>query len=110
MANRIPATNIQTRAGPPVFDAQTFLSEAGEGRILTDYKKNERVFQQGDAADAVFYIQRGKVKLTVVSTQGKEAVIAILGSGDFFGEACLVNHSRRVATATTLSDCAILRL
>ncbi len=65
---------------------------------------------QGDPADAIFYIQKGKIKLTVVSKQGKEAVVAILGAGDFFGEGCLAGQSLRMASATTLSECSIMRL
>jgi CRP/FNR family cyclic AMP-dependent transcriptional regulator len=68
------------------FDPKSFLAEAGKGRALTAYEKNQTVFSQGDPADAIFYIQRGKIKLTVVSRGGKEAVVALLGAGDFFGE------------------------
>jgi len=72
------------------FDPKLFLAKIGEGRSLADYRKNQNVFAQGDNADAVFYIQKGRVKLTVVSRQGKEAVIAILGvDNPFFGEGCL---------------------
>jgi CRP/FNR family transcriptional regulator, cyclic AMP receptor protein len=70
---------------PVKFDPKTFLAEAGKGRALTDYRKNQVVFSQGDSADAIFYIQKGKIKLTVVSKQGKEAVVAILSASDFFG-------------------------
>ena len=69
------------------FDPKTFLAKVGEGRSIGSYSKDQVVFSQGDPADAVFYIQKGKVKITVVSEQGKEAVVAILGVGDFFGEA-----------------------
>jgi CRP/FNR family transcriptional regulator, cyclic AMP receptor protein len=88
----------------------TFLAKVGEGRSLLDYPKQRVVFAQGDKADAVFYLRHGKVKLTVVSTQGKEAVVALLGEGEFFGEGCLVAQPLRMATATTLTPCAILRL
>jgi len=81
------------RANIRPFDPQAFLAKVGKGRTLTDYKKNQRVFSQGDPADAVFYIQTGKLKLTVVSKQGKEAVVAILEAGDFFGEGCLAGQS-----------------
>ena len=67
------------------FDPKTFLAKVGEGRSIDSYSKDQVVFSQGDPADAVFYIQKGKVKVTVVSEQGKEAVVAILGAGDFFG-------------------------
>src|SRR5579864_1918073 len=93
-----------------VFDPKTFLARAEKGRTLVDYRKNGKVFAQGDAADSVFYIQKGKIKLTVVSQHGKEAVVAILGAGDFFGEGCLAGQPQRMASATTLSDCSITRL
>jgi CRP-like cAMP-binding protein len=92
------------------FDPKGFLARADKGRTLSDYLKNYKVFLQGDQADAIFYIQKGKIKLTVVSKQGKEAVVAILGSGDFFGEGCLAGQSQRMASATTMSDCSIMRL
>jgi CRP/FNR family cyclic AMP-dependent transcriptional regulator len=92
------------------FDAKGFLAKADKGRTLADYLKNCKVFLQGDQADAIFYIQKGKIKLTVVSKQGKEAVVAILGVGDFFGEGCLAGQSQRMASAATMSDCSIMRL
>jgi CRP/FNR family transcriptional regulator, cyclic AMP receptor protein len=93
-----------------VFDPQTFLAKAGEGKTISKYRKNQVVFSQGDAADAVFYIQQGKVKLTVVSEQGKEAVIAILGPGQFFGEGCLNGHLLRIATTRAIVESTITRL
>ena len=92
------------------FDPKAFLAVAGKGRALTDYRKDQVVFSQGDSADSIFYIQKGKIKLTVVSHEGKEAVVAILGAGDFFGEGCLAGQSLRMATATTMSECSIVRL
>jgi CRP/FNR family transcriptional regulator, cyclic AMP receptor protein len=92
------------------FDPQVFLARANGGRTIARYGKNDRVFVQGDPADAIYYIQDGKVKLTVVSQQGKEAVVAILGPSDFFGEGCLAGQLVRMATATALSDCSILKL
>jgi CRP/FNR family cyclic AMP-dependent transcriptional regulator len=92
------------------FDPKSFLSKVGEGRTIADYHKNQIIFSQGDPADAVFYVQTGKVKLTVVSKQGKEAVIGLLGPGDFFGEACLAGQLLRMATAVALSECLIVRL
>jgi len=92
------------------FDVNTFLARIGEGRSLVEYPKDRVVFAQGDKADAVFYLRKGKVKLTVVSTQGKEAVVAILGEGEFFGEGCLVAQPLRMATAATLTPCSILRV
>jgi CRP/FNR family transcriptional regulator, cyclic AMP receptor protein len=92
------------------FDAQDFLARAGKGRTLKGYPKNHPIFSQGDPADAVFYIQEGKIKLTVLSQRGNEAVIAILGAGDFFGEGCLASQPLRRASATAMSECSILRL
>jgi CRP/FNR family transcriptional regulator, cyclic AMP receptor protein len=92
------------------FDPKAFLAKADKGRTLADYQKGDKVFLQGDPADAIFYIQKGKIKLTVVSHQGKEAVVAILGLGDFFGEGCLAGQPQRMASATTMSDCSIMRL
>src|ERR1700727_261539 len=92
------------------FDPNVFLAQTGTGRALADYAKNHQVFLQGDQADAIFYIQKGKVKLTVVSKQGKEAVVALLGSGDFFGEGCLAGQPLRMASAVTLSNRTVMKL
>ena len=97
---------MKTKAKRP-FD---FLTEVGEGMAIADYRKNQKVFSQGDPADAIFYIQNGKVKLTVISQQGKEAVVGILGTGDFFGEGCLAGQPLRMSTVTAMSQCAIVRL
>jgi CRP/FNR family transcriptional regulator, cyclic AMP receptor protein len=93
-----------------VFEPKAFLAKVGKGRTLSDYEKNQRIFSQGDPADAIFYIQTGKVKLTVVSKQGKEAVVAILGADEFFGEGCLAGQVLRMASATGMSECSIMRL
>jgi CRP/FNR family transcriptional regulator, cyclic AMP receptor protein len=92
------------------FDPKSFLAKVGEGRSIDTYRKDQIVFSQGDPADAVFYIQKGKVKLTVVSEQGKEAVVAILGTNDFLGEGCLAGQALRIATVVTMTDSAIVRL
>jgi CRP/FNR family cyclic AMP-dependent transcriptional regulator len=92
------------------FDPKKFLAKVGEGKSIAKYQKDQTVFAQGDVADAVFYIQRGKLKLTVISEQGKEAVIAILGPGHFFGEGCLNGHGLRVATTTAMDECLITRI
>ena len=92
------------------FDPKEFLAKAGEGKTISKYRKDQIVFSQGQVADAVFYIQEGKVKLTVVSEQGKEAVIAILGPGHFFGEGCLNGHPLRIATTRAMDACVITRL
>jgi CRP/FNR family transcriptional regulator, cyclic AMP receptor protein len=94
----------------PPFDPKSFLAMVGEGRGIGEYHKGEIVFSQGDPADAVFYIQSGKVKVTVVSEQGKEAVVAMLGTNDFFGEGCLAGQARRIATVATIMDSVIVRL
>jgi CRP/FNR family cyclic AMP-dependent transcriptional regulator len=94
----------------PHFDPKVFLERADKGRTLSAYPKNQAIFLQGEKADAIFYIQKGKVKLTVVSHQGKEAVVALLGPGDFFGEGCLAGQALRIATAATMSECSIMRL
>jgi CRP/FNR family transcriptional regulator, cyclic AMP receptor protein len=92
------------------FDAQTFLSKLSGGKAAAKYAIRKSIFRQGEACDSLFYIEEGKVKLTVVSARGKEAVVAILGPGDFLGEECLAGQVRRFSTASTLSDCAILRI
>jgi CRP/FNR family transcriptional regulator, cyclic AMP receptor protein len=89
------------------FDPKSFLAKVGAGKTLLEFHKNQHVFKQGDVADTVFYIQKGKVKLTVLSDQGKEAVVAILESGQFFGEGCMNGHSPRIATTKALEDCLI---
>jgi len=94
----------------PPFDLKVFLANARCGRTGAEYRTNSRIFVQGDTADAVFYINEGKVKLTVLSKQGKEAVIAILGAGDFFGEGCLAGQPVRMGTAVSMSLCSITKL
>jgi CRP/FNR family cyclic AMP-dependent transcriptional regulator len=92
------------------FDPKTFLAKVGEGKTISKYRKDQIVFSQGQVADAVFYIQKGKIKLTVLSEHGKEAVVAILGAGDFFGEGCLNGHPLRIATTRAMDECTITRL
>jgi CRP/FNR family transcriptional regulator, cyclic AMP receptor protein len=94
----------------PSFDPKSFLAKVGEGRSIGKYGKDQIVFSQGEPADAVFYIQKGKTKLTVVSEQGKEAVVAILGPDEFCGEGCLAGQPRRMATAMAMTECEIMRL
>ena len=96
--------------GKTLFDPQMFLAKVGEGKTISKYRKNQTIFSQGQVADAVFYIQKGKVKLTVISEQGKEAVVAIVGPGDFFGEGCLTGHPLRIATTRSMDECVITRL
>jgi CRP/FNR family transcriptional regulator, cyclic AMP receptor protein len=89
------------------FDPKVFLAKVGTGKGFLYLKANQNAFDQGDVADAVFYIQEGRIKLTVLSEQGKEAVIAILEPGQFFGEGCMNGQKLRLSTATTLEDCLI---
>ena len=100
---------MKRKAKPP-FDSKTFLAKANVGRSISKYRKNQIVFSQGDPADSVFYIRDGKVKVTVISEQGKEAVVAVLGSDEFCGEGCLTGQLRRVATAAAMTECEIMRL
>jgi CRP/FNR family cyclic AMP-dependent transcriptional regulator len=100
---------VSKSAAPPreLFDPKAFLAKVGTGKAILEFKANQDVFAQGDVADTVFYIQKGRVKLTVLSEQGKEAVVAILEPGHFFGEGCMNGHKLRMSTATTLDNCVI---
>jgi CRP-like cAMP-binding protein len=100
---------MKRKAKPP-FDPKVFLAKVNGGLGLRNYRKDQIVYRQGDPADSVFYIQSGKVKKTVVSEQGKEAVIAILDTGDFFGEGCLTGELLRLATVSSLMNCVIARI
>jgi CRP/FNR family transcriptional regulator, cyclic AMP receptor protein len=92
------------------FDPKAFLASVGEGRSILKLKVGQTIFSQGDAADALFFLQEGKVKVTTVSQQGKEAVVAILGAADFFGEGCLAGQPLRISTVAAIADCSIARL
>jgi CRP/FNR family transcriptional regulator, cyclic AMP receptor protein len=92
------------------FIPQEFLRQVGSGKTTLQIRKKQILFSQGDAAEAVFYILKGQVKLTVVSRQGKEAVVAVLGGGDFLGESCLAGQPKRLATATSLEDSTVVRI
>jgi len=94
----------------PPFDPKVFLSKVNGGKAISDYRKDQIVYKQGEPADSVFYIQSGKVRKTVVSEQGKEAVVALLGSGDFFGEGCLTGEPLRLATVAAMTHCVIVRI
>src|SRR5271167_4779889 len=99
------------RKGKPPFDPQVFLAKVnGGGRTISDYRKDQILFRQGDPSDSVFYIQSGKVKKTVISEQGKEAVVALLGTGDFFGEGCLTGQQLRLSTVSAMTECVIVRI
>ena len=89
------------------FNPLTFLAKVGAGKTILEFHRNQNIFLQGSAADSVFYLQKGTVKLTVISEQGKEAVVGILEPGQFFGEGCLNGHPRRLATTTAMEDCLI---
>lgn len=92
------------------FDLHGFLANVTGERTVSAYQNSQIVFSQGEPADSIFYIQEGQVKLTVLSEQGKEAIVAVLGSGDFCGEGCLAGQPRRMATAAAMADCKIMRL
>jgi CRP-like cAMP-binding protein len=92
------------------FDPLAFLATVGTARTITQSQKDHTIFSAGEPSDAIFYIQKGRLKLTVTSEQGKEAVLAILGPGNFFGEACLTGQTVRMATATSMAPCSILRI
>jgi CRP/FNR family transcriptional regulator, cyclic AMP receptor protein len=94
----------------PLFNVDAFLSSTDGGRSVSKLSNDQKVFSQGDPADAVFYLQEGKVKVKVISERGKEAVVALHGKGDFFGEGCLTGQPLRLATAATMGDCVITRL
>ena len=92
------------------FDTASFLAQPGEGRSTTRYRKNQVVFSQGDPADSVFYIQKGKLKVTVVSERGKEAVAAILDPDEFCGEACMAGQALRLVTVSAMTDAVVVRI
>lgn len=104
-------TLVKCKALNADFDPEAFLAKAGVGKTIIQLAAKERAFSQGEPADAIFYIQKGQVKLTVVSHAGKEANIALLGPGEFIGEDCIISaHPTRMATATALTPCTILRI
>src|SRR5208283_1659738 len=91
-------------------DGESLLAEMSYGKTVTESERKRHIFRQGDPADAVFFLRCGKVKLAVTSKQGKEAIVAILDAGDFFGEGCLAGQPLRMATATTMTDCTLIRI
>ena len=91
-------------------DWEPFLAGISSGKTAIEYGVNRNIFSQGDPADSVFYLRRGKVKLAVTSEQGREAIVAILGDGEFFGEGCLTGQPLRIATATAIADCTLVRI
>jgi CRP/FNR family cyclic AMP-dependent transcriptional regulator len=90
-----------------IFDPKVFLAKVGTGKAILEYRKNQIIFAQGAVADSVFYVQRGRVKVTVISEQGKEATVGILEPGQFFGEECLNGHPLRIGTTTAMENCVI---
>lgn len=107
---RLHKKKTPDEAGRAGFDPAVFLGTAASGRSIARHKKKQTIFSQGDSADAVFYIRKGKVKVTVLSKEGKEAVVAILGADEFCGEGCLIGQPKRLATATAMIDCVIMRV
>src|ERR1700690_3218942 len=103
-------TPVPTSKKLSKFDTKTFLSTINGGRKSVAFAKKQTIFVQGDPSDTVFYIQKGKVKLTVVSQIGKEATIGILNEGDFFGEGCLTGQPLRLCSATAMTDCSVMRI
>ncbi|MGB9233376.1 MAG: cyclic nucleotide-binding domain-containing protein, partial [Terriglobales bacterium] len=103
-------TPVRAATTFPRFDPKVFLSTIDGGRKIEAFPKKQTIFVQGDSSDAVFYIQEGKVKLTVVSETGKEATIGILKERDFFGEGCLNGQPLRMCSATAMTDCSVMRI
>ena len=95
------------KAAKSGFNPKVFLAKVGTGKTISKYRKDQTIFAQGDAADTIFYLQKGKVKIVVISDQGKEAVVGIMEADQFFGEGCLNGHSMRISTATAMEDCLI---
>jgi len=106
MSKRSPP--VETNNGK--FDPAVFLETAASGRVISTFPKGAVIFAQGEAADSVFYIRKGKIKVVVVSKQGKEAVVAILGVDEFVGEGCLIGQTRRLATASAMTECVTMRV
>jgi CRP/FNR family transcriptional regulator, cyclic AMP receptor protein len=106
----MPKPRISKTKNGPKFDPALYFGASAKGRSIATHRQKQVIYAQGDAADAVFYIKKGKVKMTVVSKQGKEAVIAILGVDEFLGEGCLIGQPKRLATASAMTDCEIMRV
>jgi len=110
MADAVTERSPKSRARAGRFDPAAYFATVAKGRSISTHRKGKIFFAQGDAADAIFYIKKGKVKVTVVSKQGKEAVVALLGADEFFGEGCLIGQPRRLATATAMTDGLTMRV
>ena len=98
---------MAAKSNPVAFDPREFLARVGEGKTIVEYKKDDVVFAQGDAADTIYYVQKGRLKVVVISEQGKEAVVGMLEPGQFFGEGCLNGHLLRIATTTAMDECLV---
>lgn len=98
---------VLERSTKDTFDAQASLAKVGVGKTIVEFEKGQNVFEQGDVADTVYYLQEGKIKVTVLSDQGKEAVVGILEPGQFFGEGCLNGHKLRISTTTAIEHCVV---
>ena len=109
--SRLQTPKPLPKNGDAVFDPEAFLTQTGVGRTVLSLKKNESAFAQGDPADAIFYVQKGQLRVTVTSANGKEATLALVGNGEFLGEDCMVlTHPLRLATATAMTECVLLRI
>ena len=107
MSCRGTKPDMANNTNQAAFDPKAFLAVVGEGKTILEFHKDQVVFAQGDTADTVFYVQSGRVKVVVISEQGKEAVVGIFGPGQFFGEGCMNGHSVRIATTTAMEDCLV---
>jgi CRP-like cAMP-binding protein len=101
---------VIAKKAKPTFDPKAFLATVSRGRTVASHRKGGIIYRQASAADAVFYVQKGRIKISVRSPQGKEAVIALLGVGEFFGEGCLIGHQVRLATASAMVDSEVMRV
>jgi CRP/FNR family cyclic AMP-dependent transcriptional regulator len=104
------AQAMATKIKRAAFNAKNFLAKIGSSKTIATYPPKQRIFSQGDPADSIFYIEKGKIQVSVLSKRGKEAVLAILGPGDFFGEGCLNGHPQRMVSVVTMEECSIVRL
>ena len=104
------APEMETDKNSILSDPDEFLAKIGDGRSVSEYGKGDIIYAQGDQADSVYYLQKGKAKVTVVSERGKEAVVAMLTAGDFFGEGCLAGQVQRLGTVSAMSACSVTRI
>jgi CRP/FNR family transcriptional regulator, cyclic AMP receptor protein len=107
MAASLAERDMASKSSTDDFSPRDFLAKVGEGKTISRFERDQVIFSQGEAADTVFYIQTGRVKVVVLSDQGKEAVVGILEAGQFFGEGCLNGHDLRIATTTAMEECLL---